>query len=70
MTIDDEKAARQQRFEEAANLHAIEGNPLTNEDRAMFAMFEREGWTREQRRAHIIALAKAEEEALSIPAAE
>jgi len=70
MKFDTEKAARQHRFEEMAKLHEIEGNPLTAEDRAMFEMFEREGWTGEQRRSHIIALAKAKEEALSIPAAE
>ena len=44
---------------EAMNLQAIEGNPLDAEDIAMFEMFEREGWTREQRHAHITALARA-----------
>ncbi|HKS64547.1 MAG TPA: hypothetical protein VJT13_22805 [Xanthobacteraceae bacterium] len=44
---------------EAMNLQAIEGNPLDAEDIAMFEMFEREGWTAEQRRAHINALARA-----------
>jgi Fic family protein len=44
---------------EAMNLQAIEGNPLDAEDIAMFEMFEREGWTAEQRRAHINALAHA-----------
>ena len=44
---------------EATNLQAIEGNPLDAEDIAMFEMFEREGWTAEQRRAHINALARA-----------
>ena len=43
---------------EAMNLQAIEGNPLDAEDIAMFEMFEREGWTHEQRRAHINALAE------------
>jgi len=43
---------------EAMNLQAIEGNPLDAEDIALFEMFEREGWTAEQRRAHINALAK------------
>jgi hypothetical protein len=44
---------------EAMNLQAIEGNPLDAEDVAMFALFEREGWTHEQRHAHISALARA-----------
>ncbi len=36
---------------EAAHLQAIEGNPLTAEE---IAMFEREGWPSERRRAHIL----------------
>ena len=40
---------------EAMHLQAIEGNPLTAEEVAMFEMFEREGWTHERRRAHILA---------------
>jgi len=44
---------------EAMNLQAIEGNPFDADDIAMFEMFEREGWTAEQRRAHINALARA-----------
>jgi hypothetical protein len=43
---------------EAMNLQEIEGNPLDAEDIAMFEMFEREGWTHEQRRAHIATLAR------------
>lgn len=43
---------------EAMNLQAIEGNPLDAEDVAMFELFEREGWSHEQRRAHILARAK------------
>ncbi|MDE2792162.1 MAG: hypothetical protein OXI81_17305 [Paracoccaceae bacterium] len=39
---------------EAAHLQAIEGNPLTAEEIAMFEMFEREGWSSERRRAHIL----------------
>lgn len=50
-----EKAARQKRLAEAMHLHAIEGNPATPEDIAMFAMFEREGWSDEQCRAYILA---------------
>jgi hypothetical protein len=43
------------RLLEAAHLQAIEGNPLTAEDFAMFEMFEREGFSAEQRRAYIIS---------------
>ena len=39
---------------EAAHLQAIEGNPLTAEEIAMFEMFAREGWSPERRRAHIL----------------
>ena len=42
------------RLAEAAHLQAIEGNPLTAEEIAMFEMFEREGWSPERRRAHIV----------------
>ena len=42
------------RLAEAAHLQAIEGNPLTAEEIAMFEMFEREGWSPERRRAHIL----------------
>ena len=34
-------------------MQAIEGNPLTAEEIAMFETFEREGWSPERRRAHI-----------------
>jgi hypothetical protein len=50
--------ARQRRLE-AMNLQAIEGNPLDAEDIAMFEMFEREAWSHEQRRAYVLARAKA-----------
>ena len=40
---------------EAQHLQAIEGNPLTPAESAMFEMFEREGWSYERRRAHIVA---------------
>ena len=39
---------------EAAHLQAIEGNPLTAEEIAMFEMFAREGWSPERGRAHIL----------------
>lgn len=42
----------------AMRLQEIESNPLTAEEVAMFEMFEREGWTHEQRRTHILSLAR------------
>jgi len=48
------EAARQRRLE-MQHLQAIEGNPLTPDEIAMFEMFEREGWSHERRRAHIVA---------------
>ena len=39
---------------EATHLQAIKGNPLTAEEIAMFEMFEREEWTPQPRRAHIL----------------
>ncbi|MDE0176190.1 MAG: hypothetical protein OYH76_23985 [Defluviicoccus sp.] len=41
------------RLAEAAHLQAIEGNPLSPDEFAMFEMFEREGWSPGKRRAHI-----------------
>lgn len=35
---------------------AIEGNPLTADEVEMFEMFEREGWSPERRRAHILSM--------------
>ena len=46
-------AAANGRLAEAAHLQAIEGNPLTVEEIAMFEMFEREGWSPERRCPHI-----------------
>lgn len=48
------KATADRLLAEAAHLQAIEGNPLTAEEIAMFGMFEREGWSPERRRAHIL----------------
>jgi len=45
--------AKRQRLAEAIRLHEIEGNPLDAEQIAMFEMFEREGWSDEQRLAHL-----------------
>ena len=38
---------------EIAHVQAMEGNPLTPEELAMFTMFEREGWPHEKRRAYV-----------------
>jgi hypothetical protein len=43
---------------EMQHLQGIEGNPLTADEIAMFEMFEREGWSHERRRAHILAIFK------------
>ena len=52
---DLEIAARRKRSAEADHLQALEGNPLTAEEKAMFEMFDREGWSDERRRAYILA---------------
>ncbi|MDF1807763.1 hypothetical protein [Hyphomonas sp.] len=39
--------------DEIRKLQELEGNPFTPEDEAMFAMFDREGWTPEQRIAYL-----------------
>jgi hypothetical protein len=54
-----EIAAVRQRRLEAMHLQAIEGNPLDENDVAMFEMFEREGWDHERRRAYILERARA-----------
>ncbi|MDE0256598.1 MAG: hypothetical protein OYG32_17530 [Rhodospirillaceae bacterium] len=46
-------AAAKGRLAEAAHLQAIEGNPLSPDELAMFEMFEREGWPPEERRVYI-----------------
>ena len=47
-------AAAYGRLAEAMHLQAIEGNPLTAQEIAMFEMFEREGWPPERRRTYIL----------------
>lgn len=39
-----------------AGRQLIEGNPLTLEEIEMFEMFDREGWSHDERRAYIIQL--------------
>lgn len=46
-------AAVNGRLAEAAHLQAIEGNPLSPDEFAMFERVEREGWPPEDRRAWI-----------------
>ena len=46
-------SATTRRLVEVAHLQAIEGNPLSPDELAMFGMFEREGWSPKKRRAHI-----------------
>lgn len=58
---------KEQLLREAIHLQAMEDNPLDARDTAMFDMFERKGWSPEQRRAHILEQAKAES---LVPAAE
>lgn len=36
----------------------IEGNPLTSDEIAMFEKFEKEGWSSDRRRSHILAICK------------
>ncbi len=48
-----------ERLQEAFPLQALEGNPLTEGELAMFEMFEREGWSHERRRDYILAQFKA-----------
>lgn len=55
------------RLGEAIHLQEMEGNPLDVQDKAMFEMFEREGWSQERRRAYILEQAK---QAAMVPAAE
>ena len=56
---DQSKEARWYRLQGAFACNAIEGVPPTDEDIAMFEMFEREGWSGEKRRAYIIEQAMA-----------
>jgi hypothetical protein len=51
-------AARERRLE-AMHLQVIEGNPLDEQDIAMFEMFEREGWDDERCIAYILEQARA-----------
>jgi hypothetical protein len=50
----DERDIVRQRAREAAHLQLIEGNPFDAEDIAMFEMFDREGFSPEDRRNYIL----------------
>jgi hypothetical protein len=50
----EEVAAARERRLQAMHLQVIEGNPLGQEDIAMFEMFEREGWDHDRRVAYIL----------------
>src|SRR5262245_39514883 len=54
----EEIAITRKRRLEAVHLQVIEGNPLDEEDIAMFEMFEREGWDHERCREYILARAR------------
>ena len=55
----EEVAAARERRLEAMHLQVIEGNPLDEEDIAMFEMFEREGWDDDRCLAYIETRARA-----------
>ena len=58
LSPEDIAAARERRLQ-AMHLQVIEGNPLDEEDIAMFEMFEREGWDDERCLAYIEAKGRA-----------
>jgi hypothetical protein len=58
LSPEDVAAARERRLE-AMHLQVIEGNPLDEDDIAMFEMFEREGWNDDRCLAYIEARARA-----------
>lgn len=53
-----EEDERAQRFREACALQAIEGNPLTPKEIAMFEKFSREGWRDDRVIAYLTARAR------------
>ena len=59
------RLARKARDREAVALHRIEGYEFTDDQNAMFAMFDREGYTDEERLAYIKA--RAEKDAARAP---
>ena len=64
----DDAFARRKRLAGAMRLQEIEGNPLDEEQVAMFEMFERKGWSDERCLEHI--LERARRRAAGLDAAE
>ena len=54
LTAEQVAAAREMRLEAQA-LQVLEGNPLSEDQIAMFEMFEREAWSHDKRLAYILA---------------
>lgn len=67
-SISPEYGSRAQRRAVGIACHKIENNPLDAEDLALFEMFDREGFSDEQRIAHLTKLAQQDGE--SVIAAE
>lgn len=61
------KEQKQQLLREALHLQAMEDNPLSADQIAVFEMFEREGWTPAKRLAHLKKRARKGD---VVPAAE
>lgn len=53
----DTRIPRQRRIDGFA-MQALEGNPLTAAEKRMFEMFDRKGWSHEQRRDYILSTIK------------
>ena len=53
-TTNNRQLKKRGRILPGVGCQAIEGNPLTSSEVAMFEMFEREGWDHERRRKHIL----------------
>lgn len=58
LTLSEVAEARERRLDAMA-MQAIEGNPLSPQQVAMFEMFERERWSHERCRAYILAQVQA-----------
>lgn len=56
----DQQETVTENFLSALHLQALEGNPLSADEIAMFEMFEREGWPHERRLAFLRERARAE----------
>ena len=54
----DATVAASTRRRVAMRLQEIEGNPLSPDQVAMFEMFDREGWSHDERRAYLLERAR------------